>query len=70
MKAEGNLIGYINNVDIADGTIDATMTPYDDRVKVVALVENVPAPAGKESKTLHRNRIRGGYSVLLLNVFE
>ena len=47
MKAEGNLIGYVNSVDIADGTIVATMTPLEDRVKVDATVDKVPSAAGK-----------------------
>ncbi|GFN88312.1 hemicentin-1, partial [Plakobranchus ocellatus] len=52
IKAEGNLIGYVNNVDIADGTIMATMTPGDDGLKVNATVNNIPPLAANHLQHL------------------
>ncbi|XP_012942941.1 hemicentin-1 [Aplysia californica] len=45
-KAEGNLIGYVNNVDIADSTIVAEMIPTDSGgTRIQATVRNLPPEA-------------------------
>ena len=46
MTAEGNLIGYINNIDIVDSTIVATVTPDESGTRVVGTIRNVPPEAG------------------------
>ena len=46
VTAEGNLIGYINNVDIVDSTIVATVTPGESGTRVIGTIRNVPPEAG------------------------
>ena len=49
VKAEGNLVGYINNIDIPDATFTADMIPLPDgsATRVNATLRNVPRPVGK-----------------------
>ncbi|PVD21525.1 hypothetical protein C0Q70_17323 [Pomacea canaliculata] len=42
LRAEGNLIGYLNNVDIVNSTINATITPGDTTAAISGSVRNVP----------------------------
>ena len=45
-RAEGNLIGYVNNIDIADSTIVADMIPtLSGGTRVVATIQNLPPNA-------------------------
>uniref|UniRef100_A0A2C9K848 Hemicentin-1 n=1 Tax=Biomphalaria glabrata TaxID=6526 RepID=A0A2C9K848_BIOGL len=47
-KAYGNLIGYINNVDIADAIISANIIPSENGMtRVEATVGNIPPSAAK-----------------------
>ena len=50
VKAEGNLVGYINNIDIPDATFTADMIPLPDgsATRVNATLRNVPRPVGKD----------------------
>ncbi|XP_060069782.1 hemicentin-1-like [Ylistrum balloti] len=42
-RAEGNLVGYINNIDLPDATLSATITPTDSGTTLVeATLHNVP----------------------------
>ncbi|KAK7094973.1 hypothetical protein V1264_006443 [Littorina saxatilis] len=52
VTAEGNLIGYVNNVDIVDSTIVATMTPTDTGTRVVGTIRNVPPEAANHLQQL------------------
>ena len=49
MKAEGNLVGYINNIDIPASTFTADMLPLPDNsaTRVNATFRNVPSAVGK-----------------------
>lgn len=47
LRAEGNLIGYLNNVDIVNSTINATITPGDTTAAISGSVRNVPPAAGE-----------------------
>ncbi|XP_076455301.1 hemicentin-1-like isoform X2 [Babylonia areolata] len=51
-KAEGNLIGYVNNVDIVDATIVVTVIPGDRGTKVTGVVRNVPPEAANHLQHL------------------
>lgn len=52
MTAEGNLIGYINNIDIVDSKISATVTPGDYSTHVVGTIRNVPPEAANHLRQL------------------
>lgn len=49
-RAEGNLVGYINNVDLPDATLSATITSTDRGITIVdATLHNVPSSIGKKA---------------------
>ncbi|KAL8608110.1 hypothetical protein ACOMHN_016565 [Nucella lapillus] len=52
VRAEGNLIGYVNNVDIVDATIVANVTPSESGTRVVGIVRNVPPEAANHLRQL------------------
>lgn len=41
-KGEGNLVGYINNIDLTEGRITALATPTTDGTYINATVDNIP----------------------------
>lgn len=49
-RAEGNLVGYINNVDLPDATLSATITSTERGITIVdATLHNVPSSIGKKA---------------------
>ncbi|XP_048772936.2 hemicentin-1-like isoform X2 [Ostrea edulis] len=53
-KAFGTLVGYINGVDLTDSTINAVMSPTEDRqnIKVDATITDLPPRTGKHVEHL------------------
>ncbi|XP_076093735.1 hemicentin-1-like isoform X1 [Mytilus galloprovincialis] len=41
-KGEGNLVGYINNIDLTEGRITALATPTTDGTYINATIDNIP----------------------------
>ena len=47
-RAEGDLVGYINNVDLTDASISATMLPTaDGATEIRGVLNNLPPSIGK-----------------------
>ena len=51
VRAEGNLVGYINNIDIPSATFTADMLPLPDgsATRINATLRKVPQPVGEFS---------------------
>ncbi|OWF52578.1 Hemicentin-1 [Mizuhopecten yessoensis] len=55
-RAEGNLVGYINSIDLPDATLSATITPTDSGTTLVeATLHNVPQSI--DSMYAHSTRV-------------
>lgn len=52
VTAEGNLIGYINNIDIVDSKISATISPGDLGTTIIGTIRNVPPAAANHLRQL------------------
>ena len=46
-KAEGNIVGYINSIDITEGRITALATPTNDGTAINASIYNIPSEVCK-----------------------